>query len=224
MKPKREGTKREGKKEVEKKFTKQYFLLRRNGTKAVQKTARRTRKKERQNVIQWNLKGEILFDIASILRRRFVIKLPIIKFGTLESSNWNIQSPNNTVTFTETTLAEGSFRKSPWWTCVMATHVLPWVLIHKEANNQTFKKVSVEPYSLVSSAKRYSSPDFTQLPLGYRTCLFISHLNSPGSLQPGCDFSAYRTIQTHKPSLSYQVPYLSYSWVERVHVWAKCLA
>ena len=45
----------------------------------------------------------------------------------------------------------------------------------------------MEVYSLVSSAKRYS-PDFTQLPPGHRTCSFISHLNSPGSIQPGCHF------------------------------------
>ena len=48
-------------------------------------------------------------------------------------------------------------------------------------------KVKVEVYSLVSSAKRYS-PDFTQLRPGHRTCSFISHLNSPGSIQPGCHF------------------------------------
>ena len=35
-------------------------------------------------------------------------------------------------------------------------------------------------------------------------------------------FQAHETIQTHKLSLSYQVP--SYSWVERMHAWAKCLA
>ena len=45
----------------------------------------------------------------------------------------------------------------------------------------------MEVYSLVSSAKRYS-PDFTQLPPCHRTCLFISHLHSPGSIQPGCHF------------------------------------
>ena len=45
----------------------------------------------------------------------------------------------------------------------------------------------MEVYSLVSSANRYS-PDFTQLPPGHRTCSFISHLNSPGSIQPGCHF------------------------------------
>ena len=44
--------------------------------------------------------------------------------------------------------------------------------------------VKVKVYSLTSSAKCHS-PDFTQLPPGHRTCSFISHLNSLGSLQPG---------------------------------------
>ena len=67
-------------------------------------------------------------------------------------------------------------------------------------------KVKVQVYSLVSSAKCHR-PDFTQLPPGHRTCSFISHLNSPGSIQPSCHFLAHGTIQTHKPSLSYQVAY-----------------
>ena len=71
-------------------------------------------------------------------------------------------------------------------------------------------------YGLVSGAKRHS-PDYTQLPPGHRTCSFISHLNFPGSIQPmQLPLSAHGTIQTHKPSLSYQVP--TYSWVSRVHV------
>ena len=49
--------------------------------------------------------------------------------------------------------------------------------------------VQVEVYSLVSSAKRYS-PGFTQIPLSQRTCSFISHLNSLGSMQPYCHHSA----------------------------------
>ena len=49
------------------------------------------------------------------------------------------------------------------------------------------EKKKVQVYSLVSSTKCYS-PDFTQLPPGHRTCSFISHLNSPGSIQPGCHF------------------------------------
>ena len=76
-------------------------------------------------------------------------------------------------------------------------------------------KVKVQVYSLVSSAKRHS-PNFTQLSPSHRTCSFISHLNSPWSIQPGCHFSAHGPVQTQKPSLSYQVP--TYSWVERVHV------
>ena len=48
-------------------------------------------------------------------------------------------------------------------------------------------EVKVQVHSLVSSAKRHST-DFTQLPSGHRTCSFISHLNSPGSIQPGCHF------------------------------------
>ena len=49
------------------------------------------------------------------------------------------------------------------------------------------KKVEVYRPSLVYSAKRYS-PNFTQLPLGHRTCSFISCLSSPGSTEPGCHF------------------------------------
>ena len=45
----------------------------------------------------------------------------------------------------------------------------------------------VQVYGLVSSAKRHS-PDFTQWPPGRRTCSFISHLSSPGSIMPGCYF------------------------------------
>ena len=63
-------------------------------------------------------------------------------------------------------------------------------------------KVKVEVYSLVSSAKRYS-PDFTQLPPGNRTCSFISHLNSPGSIQPGCHFrrtALFKHTSLHCPT------------------------
>ena len=49
------------------------------------------------------------------------------------------------------------------------------------------KKVKVQVHSLVSSAKDHS-PDFTQLPNAHRTCSFIGHLNSPGSIQPGYHF------------------------------------
>ena len=47
-------------------------------------------------------------------------------------------------------------------------------------------------------------------------------LNSLGGITAQLPFLVHRTIQTHKPSLSYQVP--TYCWVKRVHVWAKCLA
>ena len=84
------------------------------------------------------------------------------------------------------------------------------------------KKVKMQVYSLVSSAKRHS-PDFTQLPPGHRACSYISHASQlPGEHTARLPFSAHGTVQTHKPSLSYHVP--TYSWVERVHVWAKCLA
>ena len=49
------------------------------------------------------------------------------------------------------------------------------------------KKVKMQVYSLVSSVKHHS-PNFTQLPPSHRTCLFISHLNSPESIQPGWHF------------------------------------
>ena len=49
------------------------------------------------------------------------------------------------------------------------------------------KKVNVQVYGLVTSAKRHS-PDFTQSPPGHRTCSFMSQLNTPCSIQPGCNF------------------------------------
>ena len=83
-------------------------------------------------------------------------------------------------------------------------------------------KVNVEVYNLVSRAKRYW-PDFTQLPPTHRTCSFISHLNSPGRIQPGCHFQ-HRELFKHT-SLHCPVRYpLTQTWVETVHVWAKCLA
>ena len=49
-------------------------------------------------------------------------------------------------------------------------------------------RVEVEAYSLVSRTECYS-PDFTQLRTpGHGTCSFLRHLNSPGSIQPGCHF------------------------------------
>ena len=44
----------------------------------------------------------------------------------------------------------------------------------------------------------------------------------PGEHTARLPFPAHRTIQTHKPLVSYQVS--TYSWVKRVHVWAKYLA
>ena len=58
-------------------------------------------------------------------------------------------------------------------------------------------------------------------PSGHRTCSFISHLNSPGSIQPCCHHGTGHYSSTQNLSLSYQVP--TYSWVERVHVWIKSL-
>ena len=50
------------------------------------------------------------------------------------------------------------------------------------------KKRKVKVYSLVSRAKCHSL-NFTQLILPrHRSCSYISHLNSPGSIQPGCHF------------------------------------
>ena len=60
----------------------------------------------------------------------------------------------------------------------------------------------MQVYSLVSSAKRYS-PDFTQLLPGHRTCSFISHLNFPGSIQPGCHFrrtELFKHTSSHCPT------------------------
>ena len=74
--------------------------------------------------------------------------------------------------------------------------------IHAKQQQQRWRCRFIVWY-LARSATR---ANFTQLPPGHRTCSFISHLNSPESIQPGCHFSAHRTIQTHKPSLSYQVP------------------
>ena len=64
-------------------------------------------------------------------------------------------------------------------------------LIKKLHVKKKKKKVKVRVYSLVSSAKRHS-PDFIQLTPGHRTCSFISHLNFPGSIQPGCHFFGAR--------------------------------
>ena len=51
----------------------------------------------------------------------------------------------------------------------------------------TFVKVKVGGYGLVSVAKHHP-PDFIQFAPWSRIYSFISHLNSPGSIQPGCPF------------------------------------
>ena len=87
-----------------------------------------------------------------------------------------------------------SWGSNPWFlTCTSRTLPL---------SPDAPQKVKVEVYSLVSSVKRYS-PHFTQLPPGHRTCSFISHLNSPGSIQPGCHFQCiwnYSNTQTFSPT------------------------
>ena len=62
----------------------------------------------------------------------------------------------------------------------------------------------MEVSSLLSSTKCHSL-NFTQLPPGHRTCSFISHLNSPGSMQPGCHF--WRTEVFKHPSVHYPTRY-----------------
>ena len=93
----------------------------------------------------------------------------------------------------------GSFLNSVQCLYVLLYTKLPLVVVAISTGvnalywyKQYHLKVNVEVYSLVSSAKRYS-PDFTQLPPSHRTCPFISHLNSPGSIQP---FSTRHTGST----------------------------
>ena len=74
----------------------------------------------------------------------------------------------------------GPYQKSILW--ISYHKRKPQLLLNIMASLTPYmKQVKVEVYSLVSTAKRYS-PDFTQLPSGHRTCSFISHLNSPGSI------------------------------------------
>ena len=57
---------------------------------------------------------------------------------------------------------------------------------------------------------------------GHRTCSFISHLNPQGSVQPDCHFrrtELFKLTSLHCPTRYTHL----YSWVKRVHVWAKCL-
>ena len=53
----------------------------------------------------------------------------------------------------------------------------------------------MQVYSLVSSAKCHS-PRLHTIPSGYRACSFINHLNSLGSIQPGCRFRGTRLFNT----------------------------
>ena len=64
------------------------------------------------------------------------------------------------------------------------------------------------------------SPDFTQLPPGH--VAFSLAFSTPQEHTAWLPFWRPETIQTHKPSLSYQVP--TYPWAERVHVRVKCIA
>ena len=61
----------------------------------------------------------------------------------------------------------------------------------------------MEVYGLVYLAG--SATHYTQLPPGHRTCSFICHLNSPGSIQPCFHHSAGNCSNTQKPCVSYQV-------------------
>ena len=71
-------------------------------------------------------------------------------------------------------------------------------------------------------ARSATQPDFTQLPPGYGTLFIHTPSQLPGGGYSPAAIPAHRTIQTHKPSLSYQVR--TYCCAERLHVWAKCFA
>ena len=61
-------------------------------------------------------------------------------------------------------------------------------------------KVKVQVYSLVSSAST-TRPTSHNYPPGHRTCSFMSHLNSPGIIQPGCHFSElFKHTSLHCPT------------------------
>ena len=109
------------------------------------------------------------------------------------------------------------FGGHPWFVRWRCLKMFQWEVGIKLFLRDAVKvKVKVGGYSLVSSAKGHSH-DFTQLPPGHRTCSSISHLNSPGSTQPGCQFWRTELVEyTGLHYMSYQVP--TYSWVERVHV------
>ena len=104
----------------------------------------------------------------------------------------------------------------------MLDYYVPCTLQAIETSAIKIVKVKVEVSSLVSSAKRYS-PDFIQYPLVTRPVNSISHASQlPEEHSARLPFPAHRTIQAHKTLLSYQVS--TFSWVEPVHVWAKCPA
>ena len=105
----------------------------------------------------------------------------------------------------------------------MMCAIIPWPKIAFHANNPMFstafllyvhtlagllqsqwqlQKGKGAVYSLVSSAKCYL-PNFTQLPPGHVTCSFLSHLNSLGSIQPGCHFwhaELFKHTNLHYPT------------------------
>ena len=61
---------------------------------------------------------------------------------------------------------------------------------------------------------------FTSMFPCYGTCLFSTNLIPWGAYSPAA-IAELVTIQTHKQSLSNQVPI--HSWVSREHIWVKCL-
>ena len=68
---------------------------------------------------------------------------------------------------------------------------------------------------------RYS-PNFTQLLPDHRTCSFLKPSQLPREHAAQIPFSGTQTLFKHTSlPCFYQVP--TYSWVERVHVWVKCL-
>ena len=92
-------------------------------------------------------------------------------------------------------MSDSSLQKTPLHTDAFSRETVPCLTQYSRAYYSRAYcsfismviKVKVQVYSLVSGAKRHS-PDFTQLPSGHRTCSFISHFNSLGSIQPGCRF------------------------------------
>ena len=98
--------------------------------------------------------------------------------------------PRCMVTSTSSPLVMATYAQLRWRAWLVLTEIA-LLLGAGPSCRQVKAKVKVWVYSLVSSAKRHS-PDVTQLPPGHRTCSFISHLNSPGSIQPGLPFFGAR--------------------------------